>query len=198
MAALGVTEGEPPAMPTPPTQRLSSPAKRKQTTAASGGGVGIGLLALIGGLVLHGHYEPIKQVCNSGLGALGQAIEPSARSHCSLDSALAEVGTVATVIGAIILAGVLLTVIGLLLEARSEAEKSAVPERKAATTSRPKPAAPTRQPGMAARPRADSYKLVSTGDPLVVTIQQKQDRANDGSSRSTVEGVDASVRAKRT
>jgi hypothetical protein len=191
-------------MPQFPAQK-PPPAKRKQASVATGGGLGVGLLLLIGGLVLHGHYEPIKQVCNSGLGALGQAIEPSARSHCSLDSALAEVGTVATVIGGVILTGVLLTVIGLLLEARSEAEKSAVPKRRPVAASNPaktrtaaaKPAAPKRQTGVAARPMPSGYKLVSTGDPLVVTLQQKQDGANDGNGRSTVEGVDASVSAKR-
>ncbi len=166
-------------MPQPPTRKLSSPAKRKQATAASGGGIGIGLLLLIGGIALHSHYQPIKEVCNSGLGALGQAIEPSARSHCSLDSALAEVGTVATVIGAIILAGVLLTVIGLLLEARVEAGKPTAPKRRPVAASNPartrtaaaKPAAPTRQTGVAARPMPSGYKLVSTGDPLAVIVQ---------------------------
>jgi hypothetical protein len=100
---------------------LSSPAKRRQASAASGGGVGIGLLVLIVGLVLHGHYEPIKRVCESGLGVLSQAVEPRSQQHCWLDSVLAEVGTAATIIGAIILAGALLMLLGLLglwLEAR--------------------------------------------------------------------------------
>jgi hypothetical protein len=178
---------------------VSKPRSRRQVTAASGGGTGIGLLALIGGLVLHGHYEPIKQVCDSSLGALGQALEPSAHSHCSLDSTLAELGTVATILGGVILAGVLLTVIGLLLEARVEAEKPAAPERKTAAASNPKPAAPMRQPGVAARPMPSGYKLVSTGDPLAVTVQQKQDIASsDGSNGRTVQGVDSNVSAKRT
>jgi hypothetical protein len=184
-------------MPRPRSQELSSPAKRKQATAARGGGAGVGLLALIGGLVLHGHYEPIKRACSSGLGVIGQALEPSAQAHCSLDSALAEVGTVAMVIGGVILAGVLLTVVGLLLEARAEAWKRAVPEREAATASAPKPAAPTHQSDMAARPLPCGYKLVSTGDPLAVTVQQ-QDVAKDRGSSSTVQGVDAGVSAKRT
>ncbi len=116
-------------MPTPPAQKLSSPAKRKQATAASGGGIGIGLLALIAGLVLQGHYGPIKRVCDSGLGALGQALEPSAQQKCSLDSLLAEVGTIATVLGVVILAGALLVVGALFVEARLEADQSAAPKR---------------------------------------------------------------------
>jgi hypothetical protein len=182
-------------MPVPPTQRLSSPAKRRHATAASGGGIGVGLLALIGGLVLHGHYEPIKQVCDSGLGGLGQALEPSAHSHCSLDSALAEIGMVATVIGGVILAGVLLMVIGLLLEARVEAVKPAAPERKSAAVINPQPAAPTRSPDMEARQTPSKFKLVSTGDSLAVTVQQP-DTGNDG--KGTIEGVDAGVSTKRT
>jgi hypothetical protein len=170
----------------------TSKPRLRHRAAASGGGAGVGLLTLIAGLVLHGHYEPIKQVCDSGLGVLGQAVEPSAHSHCSLDSALAEVGTVATVIGAVILAGVLLMAIGLLLEARVEAEKPAAPKRKAATASHPKPA-PTRQPGVTARPMPSKFKLVTTGDPLAVTVQHS-DSSSDG--KGTVEG-DASS-AKRT
>jgi hypothetical protein len=122
-------------MPTPPAQKLSSSVKRKQASAASGGGLGSGLLALIVGLVLHGHYEPIKRVCDSGIGALGQALEPSAQQHCSLDSTLAEAGTVSTVIGAVILVATLVTVIALLLEARLEAGKPAAPKRQSAAAS---------------------------------------------------------------
>ncbi len=72
---------------------------------------------LVGGLLLHAHYQPIKQVCDSGIGVLGQAVEPSAQQHCSLDSALAEFGTVLTILGAIALAATLLGVIALLIEA---------------------------------------------------------------------------------
>ena len=181
-------------MPAPSPQRLSSPTKRRQATAARGGGAGVGLLALIGGILLHDHYEPIKAICDSGLGALGQALEPSAHSHCSLDSALAEVGTVATVIGGVILAGVLLTAIGLLLEARAEAGKPATAERKTAAVS-PKPATPTRQTGVTAPPLPNDYKLVSTSDPLAVTVQQP---GTDNDGKGTVQGVDAGVSAKRT
>jgi hypothetical protein len=117
-------------MPPPPPSKLSTPAKRRQATATSGGGLGLGLLALIAGLVLHAHYGPIKHVCDSGIGALGQALDPSAQHKCSLDSLLAEVGTIATVVGAVILAGVLLTVVGLVLEARLEADKPAAPSRR--------------------------------------------------------------------
>jgi hypothetical protein len=117
-------------MPTPPTQKLSTPSKRKQAMTASSSGAGIGLVALIAGLVLHAHFEPIKHVCDSGIGALGQALDPSAQHKCSLDSLLAEVGTIATVLGVVILAGVLLTVLGLLLEARQEAAKPAAPPRR--------------------------------------------------------------------
>jgi hypothetical protein len=178
-----------------PASGSTSPIKprpRRQATAASGGGAGVGLLALIGGLVLHGHYEPVKSICDSGLGALGQALEPSAQSHCSLDGALAELGTVATVIGVVILAGVLLMVIGLLLEARMEAGKPAAPKRKAAAASNPKPAAPTRSPDMEARQTPSNYKLVSTDDGLAVSAQQ-QDIAKDGGSSGTVKDADANA-----
>jgi hypothetical protein len=107
----------------PLVQKLSSPAKRRQASAVSGGGLGSGLLVLVVGLVLHGHFSPIKHGCESGLGVLSQAVEPKSQQHCWLDSVLADVGTVATIIGAIILAGALLMLIGLFglwLEARQE------------------------------------------------------------------------------
>lgn len=135
----------PPAMPPPPPQKL-----RKQATAASGGGAGIGLLALIVGLVLHGHYAPIKHVCESGVGVLGQALEPSAQQKCSLDSALAEIGTVATVLGALILAGVLITAIGLLIEAHAENSQPVAPKRPPTTG-----LAPTRTESSTAQQRED-------------------------------------------
>jgi hypothetical protein len=184
-------------MPASGSTSPNKPRSRRRATAVSGGGVGIGLLALIGGLVLHGHYEPVKQVCDSGLGALGQALEPSAQSHCSLDSALAELGTVATVIGVVILAGVLLMVVGLLLEARMEAGKPAAPKRKTTTASDAKPATPTRSPDMAAHPTPSKFKIVSTDDGVAVSAQE-QDIAKEGGSPRTIEGVDANISSKRT
>jgi hypothetical protein len=60
-------------MPTPSTENMSM--------SEVGGGLGVGLVTLIGGLLLHGHFEPVKRVCDSGLGALGQALgsRPSSR-----------------------------------------------------------------------------------------------------------------------
>ncbi|HEV3344354.1 MAG TPA: hypothetical protein VG125_28520 [Pirellulales bacterium] len=167
----------------------SSPAKRKQATAASGGGLGTGLLLLIGGLVLHGHYAPIKSICDSGLGALGQALEPSAQSHCSLDSALAEAGTVAMVIGGVILAGVLLTVVGLFFEARLVAEKPAASEQELVAVSKPartqtaaiKPAGPKPQPVGIDHPKPSKYKFLGSGHSLTATaIDQVQHEVNAG------------------
>jgi hypothetical protein len=104
-------------MPTPSTQKVQMPEVA--------GGIGLGLLTLIGGLLLHGHYEPIKRVCDSGLGTLGQALSKSAQVHCGLDSFLAVVGTILIVIGAGILAVALLTVAALWYTARQEAGQPA-------------------------------------------------------------------------
>ncbi|HST54337.1 MAG TPA: hypothetical protein VLJ42_00380 [Solirubrobacteraceae bacterium] len=58
-----------------------------------------GVAALVAGLVMRSHYEPIKRLCDSGLGALGQAFNPSAQQHCSLDSSLAVIGTCLAIVG---------------------------------------------------------------------------------------------------
>jgi hypothetical protein len=50
------------------------------------------LAALITGIVLRSHYEPIKHACSSGLGTLGQAFAATAQQQCSRDSDLAGVG----------------------------------------------------------------------------------------------------------
>jgi hypothetical protein len=107
-------------MPTPLTQKVDMPEVAT--------GIGLGLLTLIGGLVLHGHYEPVKRVCDSGLGTLGQALSKSAQVHCGLDSFLAVMGTILTVGGAFILAIALLTVAALWYIARQEAGQAVVPQ----------------------------------------------------------------------
>lgn len=71
--------------------------RARVSRGASGSGFGFGLLALGGGLYLHGHYGPLARLCQSGTGALGQALEPHAQSGCSLDSSLAELGTLLTI-----------------------------------------------------------------------------------------------------
>jgi hypothetical protein len=90
----------------------ATPKHKQPPTTLRVGLTGVGsLAALIVGLVLHGHYEPIKQVCDSGVGALGQALSSSAQQHCSLDSTLAEAGHWATLIGGFVLAIVVVTTV---------------------------------------------------------------------------------------
>lgn len=109
---------------TAPKQRPVKPARRPRRggSAASGGGLFVGLVALLGGLKLHSHYEPIKQLCASGYGAVAQAVEPNTQGHCGLDSALAEGGLVAAILGGIILVGTMLMLVGLFYEARLPAK----------------------------------------------------------------------------
>lgn len=104
-------------MPTPSTEYMSM--------SEVGGGLGVGLVTLIGGLVLHGHFEPIKRVCDSGVGRVGQALSKSAEVHCGLDSFLAVIGTILIVGGAFILAAALLAAVVVLYTARQETSPSA-------------------------------------------------------------------------
>lgn len=45
--------------------------------------LGLGILMVIGGFWLKSHYEPIAQVCNTGLGSLAQAFSSTANQDCS-------------------------------------------------------------------------------------------------------------------
>jgi hypothetical protein len=101
--------------------------RRKRAQTAGKGGVGSGLLFLIGGLLLRGHFQPLKQACASGAGQFSQALSTSAQQQCGTDSFLAELGTILIVFGGVLLALALLGVVILLLEARSPAAAPARP-----------------------------------------------------------------------
>lgn len=58
-----------------------------------------GLAALITGIVLRSHYEPLKRVCSSGLGVVGQAFDGAAQQQCSRNSDLAGLGLALIIIG---------------------------------------------------------------------------------------------------
>lgn len=95
-----------PSAPSPESAPTHSPAGRTGWLTAL-----ISAAALVGGLLLHNHYEPLKQLCNSGVGALGQAVSTSAQTDCSLDSFLADMGLWVAIISGLILAGAVLTLI---------------------------------------------------------------------------------------
>lgn len=110
--------------------------RRKRAQVAGKGGFGSGLLFLVGGLLLRGHFQPLKDACASGAGQFSQALSTSAQQQCGTDSFLAELGTVLIVFGALLLGLALLGVVILLIEARSPS--AAVPASSVA------PAAPSR------------------------------------------------------
>lgn len=69
------------------------------------------LVALIAGIVLRSHYEPLTAICQSGIGALGQAVDTQAQTSCSLDSGLSDAGLFLIVVGALILAGAVMSLL---------------------------------------------------------------------------------------
>jgi len=97
---------------TPPPAMQTTKKQKKPPTTLRVGLVGAGsLIALIVGLILHGHYGAIAQVCNSGVGQLGQTLSSSAQQHCSTDSTLAEAGHYSTIIGGFVLAIAIVTAV---------------------------------------------------------------------------------------
>jgi uncharacterized membrane protein len=93
-----------------------SQSHRDRFVAIGGiGSCGIGLLALVAGLLLRHHYEPIRQACNSSVGLFSQEVSGHALAHCGLDGTLADIGTALIVCGIVILAITLLFGVALLL-----------------------------------------------------------------------------------
>ena len=45
--------------------------------------LGLGILMIVGGFWLKSHYEPVVQICNTGLGGFAQAISTRANENCS-------------------------------------------------------------------------------------------------------------------
>lgn len=90
---------------------------------ASGGGLGLGLLAVVGGVFLHSHFQPLAQVCQSGLGVLGQAVSSNAQTDCSLDHGLAEFGTFMSIGGGVIVILTVLLVLVLVFDGYRQGRK---------------------------------------------------------------------------
>jgi zinc-ribbon domain len=69
----------------------------------AGGGLGTGLLLLVGGLIVKHSQANLVAECSSGLGQLGQALDPNAATGCSGAQTLSSLATVAIWLGAIML-----------------------------------------------------------------------------------------------
>ena len=83
----------------------------------AGGGLGTGLLLLVGGLILKHSQANLVAECSSGLGQLGQSLDPSAATGCSGAQTLSSLATVAIWLGAIMLGFAVIGGIGMLTAA---------------------------------------------------------------------------------
>lgn len=45
--------------------------------------LGLGILMIVGGFILKSHYQPVVELCNTGLGGFAQAISTQANENCS-------------------------------------------------------------------------------------------------------------------
>ena len=83
----------------------------------AGGGLGTGLLLLVGGLIVKHSQASLVAECSSGLGQLGQALNPNAATGCSGAQTLSSLATVAIWLGAIMLGFAVIGGIGMLAAA---------------------------------------------------------------------------------
>jgi hypothetical protein len=123
----------------------------------AGGGLGTGLLLLVGGLILKHSQANLVAECSSGLGQLGQALDPSAVTGCSGAQTLSSLATVAIWLGAIMLGFAVIGGIGMLTAAGVFAAQQK-PKTVAAGTASLRRA----EPGTGASPSAGSR---SAGSP---------------------------------
>jgi len=110
--------------------------------AVGGGGLGTGLILLVGGLLLKSSQSQMVAECNSGLGRLGQVLDPSAASNCSSAQDLSSLATAGIWLGAIMLAfivgGLILAgLIGAGILASSRQRRSAPAAGEASVPGRP-------------------------------------------------------------
>jgi hypothetical protein len=123
----------------------------------AGGGLGTGLLLLVGGLILKHSQANLVAECSSGLGQLGQSLDPSAVTGCSGAQTLSSLATVAIWLGAIMLGFAVIGGIGMLAAAGVFAAQQK-PKTVAAGTASLRRA----EPGTGASPSAGSR---SAGSP---------------------------------
>lgn len=60
-----------------------------------------GLILLIMGLVMHGHNSSLASICSTGLGQLGQSVNPQAQAMCNHANVMSDIGSGSAVFGAI-------------------------------------------------------------------------------------------------
>ena len=93
------------------------PSQRSGGRAVAGAVVGIILLII--GLILRGHYAPLNALCTSPLGNVGQAVVPGAQNQCGLDSTWLTMGDLLAWFGGFLLLGAVISAISLRSRAQS-------------------------------------------------------------------------------
>jgi hypothetical protein len=95
-------------------------AMRSKQSKKSTGGLTIGPVALIAGLWMKSHFGPVNTLCNTGLGAFGQAVSSTAAHECALYGAAFSFGEVLVWMGAISTVMGILAVIAVLGQRRGD------------------------------------------------------------------------------
>jgi hypothetical protein len=78
-----------------------------------------GVILLIVGLVLRGHYGSLNAMCYSPLGSVGQAVVPNAQNQCGLYNDLLTLGDCLTGLGGVVILIALITTFTLRQRPRS-------------------------------------------------------------------------------
>jgi hypothetical protein len=110
--------------PTVNTSSRQAPT-RKRRSRGSTGGVVFGPLILILGLWLKSHFGPTAAICNTGLGAIGQAVSSTAAHDCTLAGAAVTFGEMFVWFGGLMTALCVIAVIITLIEAMQSAGRRA-------------------------------------------------------------------------
>lgn len=98
--------------PIEPTATGREGVLKHSSTSRTGGLTALAsAAALVVGLWMHSHFGSVRQICESGVGALGQTFSTTAQKDCTLDSFLTEAGLWVAIASGFILIAAVVTLI---------------------------------------------------------------------------------------
>lgn len=86
-----------------------------------------GILLIIGGIWARSHYTPIANLCHSGFGAFAQELSQTARQGCGTAQTAVTLAPWAIGLGAVLVGGSLLYVLGIVGSAAFSGSKKTQP-----------------------------------------------------------------------
>jgi hypothetical protein len=85
--------------------------------------IGAGIVLIVAGIWVRAHYAPIASLCRSGLGDFAQALSSTAHQNCSAAETAVTLSPWAIGLGAVLVAGSIVLLLGLMGTAAATARR---------------------------------------------------------------------------